>query len=404
MRALEACPSSPAAPADPALPLVEALRAVASARDLPGVMAAVRRHARGLVAADGATFVLREGTMVHYADEDAIAPLWKGRRFPAQACVSGIAMLERTTIVIENIRADRRVPQDAYRNTFVHSMAMVPIGRDAPLGAIGVYWARPHRASAREVAALEALAEAAAVAVANADLLARLTRAVALRDEFLALAAHELNTPLAAVRLRADALDRTAKAQPASPDLGPLHAALARLTDTVSGLLEFSRASDEGIALARAPVDLAEVARTAIEGLRGRASATGTELRLAAPRPVKGEWDGARLARAIGHLVQNAAKFGRGKPVDVTVSEDEGEGEARVTVRDRGPGVPGEVRERIFAKFERNAPAENVGGLGLGLWMARAIAEAHGGTVTVESSPGDGATFALRIPRRLPVE
>lgn len=403
MRALEARPPpAPVEPADPALPLVEALRAVASARDLPAVMAAVRRHARGLVGADGATFVLREGTMVHYADEDAIAPLWKGRRFPARACVSGVAMLERATLVIEDIRADRRVPQDAYRNTFVHSMAMVPIGRDAPLGAIGVYWARPHRASAREVAALEALAEAAAVAVANADLLARLGRAVALRDEFLALAAHELNTPLAAVRLRADALARTARGQPASPDLGPLHAALARLTDTVSGLLEFSRASEGGIALARAPVDLAELARTAVEGLRGRAAATGTELRLVAPRVVQGEWDGARLARAIGHLVQNAAKFGRGKPVDVTVSDDEGE--ARVTVRDRGPGVEGEVRERIFAKFERSAPAENVGGLGLGLWMARAIAEAHGGTVTLESSPGEGATFALRIPKRLPVQ
>jgi len=147
-------------------------------------------------------------------------------------------------------------------------------------------------------------------------------------------------------------------------------------------------------------VDLADVARTVVEGLRGRAVATETDLRLSAGRPVRGEWDGSRLARAIGHLVENALKFGRGKPVDVTVSEDGGE--ARVAVRDRGPGVPGEVRERIFAKFERAAPAENVGGLGLGLWMARAIAEAHGGTVTVESAPGEGALFTLRVPERLP--
>lgn len=380
---------------------MEALRAVASARDLPGVMAAVRRHARRLVAADGATFVLREGTMVHYADEDAIAPLWKGRRFPARACVSGLAMIERRSIVIEDIRADGRVPQDAYRDTFVRSMAMVPIRRDAPLGAIGAYWARRHHASEREVAALEALADAAAVAVANADLLARLSRAIVLRDEFLALAAHELNTPLTAVRLRADALARAARAQAGAPDLAPLHAALGRLGDTVSGLLEFSRASEDGIALVRAPVDLAEIARTVVEGLRGRAAGTHTELRLAAPREVRGEWDGGRLARAIGHLVENAVKFGRGQPVDVAVSEDEGE--ARVAVRDRGPGIPREVRERIFGKFERAAPAENVAGLGLGLWMARSVAEAHGGTVTVESSPGEGAIFTLRLPKRLPV-
>jgi two-component system CheB/CheR fusion protein len=387
--------------AEPVEPLVLALRAVAAARDLASVMAAVRHHARRLVSADGATFVLREGTMVHYADEDAIEPLWKGRRFPAQACISGIAMLHRESIVIEDIRADRRVPQDAYRNTFVKSMVMVPIGRGAPLGAIGAYWARRHRASDREVATLEAVAEAAAAAVANADLLARLERAVALRDGFLALAAHELNTPLTAVRLRADAVGRACKGVSGAPDLGPLHAALARLGDTVSGLLEFSRVSEEGISLVRGPVDLADVARTVMEGLRGRATATGTELRLSAPGPVRGEWDAGRLARAIGHLVENAAKFGRGKPVDVTVSEEAGE--ARVAVRDRGPGVPGEARERIFAKFERAAPAENVGGLGLGLWMARAVAEAHGGTVTVDGAPGGGALFTLRVPKRLPV-
>src|SRR5512146_465536 len=186
MRVLEVESPPTGAGIDPVEPLVDALRAVAAARDLPAVMAAVRRHARRLASADGATFVLREGTMVHYADEDAIAPLWKGRRFPMQACISGIAILRRETIVIEDILADRRVPQDAYRNTFVKSMAMVPIGRDAPLGAIGAYWAERHRATAEELAALEAVAEAAAVAVANADLLARLSRAVALRDEFLA--------------------------------------------------------------------------------------------------------------------------------------------------------------------------------------------------------------------------
>ena len=76
-----------AAPAAPDA-LVAAVREVAAARDLPGVMAAVRRNARRLVSADGATFVLREGPVVHYADEDAISPLWKGRRFPAEACAS----------------------------------------------------------------------------------------------------------------------------------------------------------------------------------------------------------------------------------------------------------------------------------------------------------------------------
>ncbi len=379
--------------------LIQALRTVSGARDLPAVMAAVTTAARRLVAADGATFVLREGTMVHYADEDAIAPLWKGRRFPAQACVSGIAMLRKESIAIEDLRLDPRVTPDTYRGTFVRSLAMVPIRREDPLGAIGVYWAGRHRASPRELSVLEALAEAAAAAVANTDFLARLERAVALRDEFLVLAAHELNTPLAAVQLRADVLARAAQRDGGEgPELASFQAALGRLTGTVAGLLEFSRASHEGIPLERAIVDLAELAARAADGVRPRAAATGTELRVVAPAPVTGEWDGPWLARGVAHLVENAVKFGRGRPVDVAIS-DAGD-EARVAVRDRGPGVPGQERERIFGKYERAAPAEHVGGLGLGLWMARAIAEAHGGTVTVEGAPDEGAVFTLVVPKR----
>jgi signal transduction histidine kinase len=386
--------------------LVDGLRAVAAARDLPAVMAAVRTAARRLVTADGATFVLREGELVHYADEDAIAPLWKGRRFPAHACISGWAMHHRQSVVVDDIYEDVRIPHEAYRPTFVRSLAMVPIRRDDPIGAVGAYWAGRHRASARQVAALETLADAAAIAVANVELLVRMERAIRLRDEFIVLAAHELNTPLAAVRLRVEGLDRALRrggVPDAGPELDKVHSALGRLSGTVAGLLAFSRASRDGIRLSRRRADLAAVAGGAVEALRARAAATGTELRLDAPREVIGEWDGARLGEAVAHLLDNAVKFGRGKPVEVAVSE--GVADARVTVSDLGPGVPPEVRDRIFERFERAASPDHVGGLGLGLWMARAIAEAHGGTVAIV--PGEdgreGATFLLTVPRRLPI-
>jgi signal transduction histidine kinase len=381
--------------------LVDALRAIAAARDLATVMAAVRRAARRLVAADGATFVLREGAMVHYADEDAIAPLWKGRRFPAHACISGWAMLHRQSVAIEDIYGDARIPHDAYRPTFVRSLAMVPIRRQDPLGAIGVYWARRSLATEPQLAALEAIADAAAVAVANVDLLARMDRAIRLRDEFIALAAHELNTPLTAVRLRAEALERAARrGGELAPELERLHGTLDRLTDVVGGLLAFSRASRDGIAVSRSTADLAALAAEAVAAVRARADATGTELRVCGASGVMGEWDGERLRQAIGHLVENAVKFGRGRPVEVRVQE--GVGEAQVVVRDRGPGVPADARERIFEKFKRAASADHVGGLGLGLWMARGIAEAHGGTVAVDGAPAEGATFVLTVPKRLP--
>lgn len=138
---------------------------LAVAGSLDEVGEVVRTAARRLVYADGATFVLRDGDRCFYADEDSIAPLWKGQRFPMNQCISGWAMLNKLPAVVPDIAADERVPFEAYRPTFVRSLAMVPIRRDDPIGAIGAYWARPHDATPSEVRALERLAAAAAEAI-----------------------------------------------------------------------------------------------------------------------------------------------------------------------------------------------------------------------------------------------
>ena len=147
--------------------LLVAARALAAARDLPGLMDVVRHAARDLTGADGVTFVLREGDLVHYADEDAISPLWKGQRFPASACISGWAMIHRQKVVIEDVYADDRIPHGAYRPTFVKSLAIVPVRPDDPVAAIGTYWARRHRATEREIELVEALAGLTSVALAH---------------------------------------------------------------------------------------------------------------------------------------------------------------------------------------------------------------------------------------------
>src|SRR5690242_9704973 len=97
-----------------------------NAKQLEEVTGIVRHAARELTGADGATFVLREGNLCHYVDEEAIAPLWKGKKFPISACVSGWAMLNCKTVVIEDVFEDPRVPAYAYQPTFVKSMVMVP--------------------------------------------------------------------------------------------------------------------------------------------------------------------------------------------------------------------------------------------------------------------------------------
>jgi hypothetical protein len=147
--------------------LVATIQQLSQVRSLAEIQEIVRSAARRLTGADGATFVLREDQHCYYVDEDAISPLWKGQRFPLEACISGWAMLNQRSAVIEDIYADDRIPHDAYRPTFVKSLAMVPIRRVDPLGAIGNYWATPHQATEQEIELLQALADSTAVALEN---------------------------------------------------------------------------------------------------------------------------------------------------------------------------------------------------------------------------------------------
>lgn len=128
------------------------------AETLAGIMEIVKYAARNLVGSDGATFVLNDGPNCFYADEDAIGPLWKGRRFPQSSCISGWVMMSRRPAVIENVFEDPRIPTDAYQPTFVRSLVMVPVGENAPIAAIGNYWAKHHRATAEQLAWLTELA------------------------------------------------------------------------------------------------------------------------------------------------------------------------------------------------------------------------------------------------------
>jgi two-component sensor histidine kinase len=134
----------------------------------------VRKKARELTGADGATFVLRDGSFCYYVDEDAIAPLWKGKRFPMEICISGWVMLNRQPAIIKDIYADARIPVEAYRPTFVKSLAMVPIRTASPIGAIGNYWASIHEPSVNEVKILQGLADSTSIAMENVRLYSEL--------------------------------------------------------------------------------------------------------------------------------------------------------------------------------------------------------------------------------------
>ena len=151
---------------DPRWKLLEAARdRLAAAQNLDDIVAVVRSTARSVTSADGVTFVLRDGEQCHYVEEDAVGPLWKGQKFPLGACISGWCMLNGETAAIPDIYADPRIPHDAYRPTFVKSLVMAPVGREAPRAAIGSYWRERRSFTAREIAAIGMLADSVAEAM-----------------------------------------------------------------------------------------------------------------------------------------------------------------------------------------------------------------------------------------------
>jgi diguanylate cyclase (GGDEF)-like protein len=172
--------------------LIGAVQELSLARDLAAIQSIVRATARELTGADGATFVLRDSGYCYYADENAISPLWKGRRFPMETCISGWTMLNRKPAVIEDIYQDARIPHDAYRPTFVKSLAMVPIRTLDPVGAIGNYWAVSRQPSPQEVSLLQALADSTAVAMENVRVYQELEARVEARTAELRSANEEI--------------------------------------------------------------------------------------------------------------------------------------------------------------------------------------------------------------------
>ncbi|RKH40689.1 hybrid sensor histidine kinase/response regulator [Corallococcus sicarius] len=228
---------------------------------------------------------------------------------------------------------------------------------------------------------------------------ATLRESIQARDDFLAVASHELKTPLAAFRLHLERLERGLGDEARNRVQSPLASAgrqVQRLHALMETLLDVSQLTTGRLALDLNDVDLTSVVGDAVARLRDEVERLGVKVTLEAVSPLVGRYDRLRIDQVVTNLLANAAKYGQGRPIEVRVAAEEGT--ARVTVRDEGIGISAEDRARIFERFERAVPGRNYGGLGLGLWIARQVVEAHGGRITVDSAPGAGATFVVELP------
>lgn len=390
--------------------LVTTVQELSLARNMDAVMQIVRKVARELTGADGATFVLREGDLCFYADEDAISPLWKGHRFPMSTCISGWAMLHREAAVIEDIYADERIPVDAYKPTFVKSLAMVPIRTMDPIGAIGNYWAHRHLPTPEEITLLQALADITAVTLENIKVYSALEQKLKERtqmlthlsaqnqqlEDFCHIISHNLRAPLTNLLLLGDMVEKSKATEEKllyieklKPVINFLHETFEQLVDATQVRMDFSITKDT--------IHLEDCLQKIINSLQGEIMATDAEITYNFSEADKIVYPKKYIDSIVFNLLNNAIKYrspDRNPEVHFkTYIKDEW---IFLEVKDNGLGIDlnkhGNKLFKLHKTFHGHPDAK-----GFGLFITKTQVEAMGGKIWAQSTPDQGTIFTVQL-------
>lgn len=223
------------------------------------------------------------------------------------------------------------------------------------------------------------------------------------QDGLLAMIGHEVRAPLQTLRMGIELLRiRAAHTVDELPKEWVidrsyrLERGVDRLRDVADRLLGATAVS-RSLEVQPVRAELGEIVSTVVARHADELRRTGTEVVVECADPQYGEWDVVQVDTIVSNLLTNANKYAPGRPVTIAITGSRDV--VRVEVCDRGPGILPADRMRVFERFGRGRGVSTVGGLGIGLWMSRAFAEAHGGTLTCEDRRGGGTTFVLELPR-----
>lgn len=378
--------------------LLKVIQDLSLTTSLAEIVDIIRHAARKFSEADGATFVLRDGNFCYYVDEDAISPLWKGKKFPIETCVSGWSMLNKQSVAIEDVFKDPRIPIDAYEPTFVKSLLMVPIRLTKPIGAIGIYWAKKHMPTEDERLLLEALAQSTSIAIENVQHLARIEAASRTKDELLSIVGHELRTPLSAIKLQLQMVDKNLKEKKLIKESG-LELSLSQIENMgllVEQLMEASQILLHDLQLNPKKVDFGALLQRSAAFWKPRLSQSQSQITLNLENNLSCHIDELSIERVLNNLFSNVIKHSAGSNIIIKCQSDERF--LNLSFEDDGPGIPQEIQSNLFRLFERGIAPRYVRGLGLGLYISRNLIEANGGQISIDDSDSPGTKYLIKLP------
>ncbi|HPA78654.1 MAG TPA: GAF domain-containing sensor histidine kinase [Kiritimatiellia bacterium] len=292
--------------------------------------------------------------------------------------------------------ANRMLPENSIR-----AYAGVPITRESEV--LGVLYALSYQNrqfDLDELKWMQELAGLAAIAISNARMLKSLQELSAFKDAMRRMAAHDLRQPLsiATLYLEMAMIERGTLSDEQFSSLQTAAEALNRMETMIKDLLDYERLTAEGDVV-RQPVNLNDIVVQAVSNFAAHAAQKSQQLKTeTAPRAPIVNGDPVLLLEAVGNLIANAVKYTQnGGRILVSLSSDE-ESET-LSVRDNGPGISPSDMQNLFQPFRRRKEKGKDHGTGLGLSLVKVITEQHGGEVSAESTPGQGSTFSIHIPR-----
>lgn len=389
--------------------LISAIQDLSQATSMEKIMETVRISTRKLVNSDGSTFVLNKNDSCYYADEDAIAPLWKGRTFAKSDCISGWAIDHKEIVTIPDIHSDSRIPLEWYQETFVKGLAMIPIRINDPIGVIGVYWKESYNPTPTEIQLLQTLADATFRAVENLELIEELETRVADRTSRLESAnkeleafsysvSHDLRAPLRGINgfaqilvedyatvLDTEGLRVCSVIQENSKKMGRL----------IDDLLSFSRLGRTEIN--KSEINMKVMANSIYHEVTDEESRRRINLNIGDLPEILGE--PTMLRQVWTNLLSNAVKYSSKKErAEITVTCEIKEGKCIYCVKDNGAGFDMQYSNNLFGVFQRLHGVKDFEGTGVGLAIVKRIINRHGGEVWAEAEVDKGAAFYFSLP------